>query len=157
MNIKWKKEVLKMFSYGVYILTSKYKDRYCASTITWVSQSSFDPPLVISCIRNDSETYQIVKKKGYFLLHVLAEKQKNIAASFFKTAIVKDSFINNHKYRIEYSLPVIEDAPAFLYCKVRNIIEDGDHHIFLGEVKEVELKDKVKPLDLKLTGWSYGG
>ena len=157
MNIKWKKEVLKMFSYGVYILTSKYKDRYCASTITWVSQSSFDPPLVISCIRNDSETYQIVKKQGYFLLHVLAEKQKNIAASFFKAAIVKDSFINNHKYRIEYNLQVLEEAPAFLYCKVRNIIEDGDHHIFLGEVKEVKLKDKVKPLDLKLTGWSYGG
>ena len=43
MNEKFRKQALQMFSYGVYILTSKFENNYCAATVTWVSQTSFEP------------------------------------------------------------------------------------------------------------------
>ena len=84
MDDKLKKQVLQMFSYGVYILTSKFEDNYCAATVTWVSQASFDPPLISVCIKKESTSYDVTKKRGKFLLHILGADQKKIAASFFK-------------------------------------------------------------------------
>ena len=39
-----------MLSHGVYVLTSRSEDRYGAATVTWVSQASFKPPLVMAAV-----------------------------------------------------------------------------------------------------------
>ena len=70
MDKQTKKIALRMFSYGVYILTSKFKDDYCAATVTWVSQASFEPPLISVCIKRGRASYEIVKKRGDFFLHL---------------------------------------------------------------------------------------
>ena len=57
MDKKSRKQALGMFSYGVYILTSKIKEEYCGATVTWVSQASFDPPLISVCLKRDSASY----------------------------------------------------------------------------------------------------
>ena len=41
MDKKFRKQALRMFSYGVDILISKFEDNYCTRTIAWVSQTSF--------------------------------------------------------------------------------------------------------------------
>ena len=89
MEEKCKKQALRMFSYGVYVLTSENDGDYCVSTITWVSQASFEPPLISVCIKRGSASYEIVKKRGEFILHLLGENQKNMALSFFKPTIPK--------------------------------------------------------------------
>ena len=88
MDIESKKNILRMFTYGLYLLTSKSNDRYCASTVTWVSQASFEPPLISVCLKNNTETYNIVRDKKSFLLHIIDEKQKNLAAEFFKPTLI---------------------------------------------------------------------
>ena len=79
MDVEFRKKALRMISYGVYVITSKYADQYSASTITWVSQASFEPPMISICLKNKSNSYQIVKKREEFLLHLLGEDQKNMA------------------------------------------------------------------------------
>ncbi|MCI3952948.1 MAG: hypothetical protein K0R53_2446, partial [Burkholderiales bacterium] len=37
-----------MLSHGVYVLTSRSAERYGAATVTWVSQASFKPPLLMA-------------------------------------------------------------------------------------------------------------
>jgi len=54
-------------------------------------------------------------------------------------------------------LPLITSAPAHLLCSVLEIIEKGDHPLFLAEVKDVKVKENIEPLELRKTGWSYGG
>jgi len=44
MNTAAKKHTLRMFTNGVYILTSRSDDSFGAATVTWVSQVSFNPP-----------------------------------------------------------------------------------------------------------------
>ena len=45
MDPKVRRKTLRMFSNGVYIITSGGGDRYGGATVTWVSQASFHPPL----------------------------------------------------------------------------------------------------------------
>ena len=43
--------VLRLLSNGIYVLTSRSSDRYGAATVTWLSQASFKPPMIMMAIR----------------------------------------------------------------------------------------------------------
>ncbi|MBC8311569.1 MAG: flavin reductase family protein [Candidatus Marinimicrobia bacterium] len=157
MNEKYKKQSLRMFSYGVYVLSSINKGEYCASTVTWVSQASFEPPMISVCIKRGSASYEIVKKRGEFILHLLGESQKDLASSFFKSTVLEEEKLNGHEFSLYNELPLLKEIPAFLQCKVIKVLEDGDHPLFLAEVINAEINYDSKPLELRKTGWTYGG
>ena len=114
MDEQSRKTALRMISYGMYILTSKFENDYCAATVTWVSQASFEPPLISVCIKGDSASYLVVKGRGEFLLHLLGEDQKDLAASFFKPSILVNGLINGQKYQLKDDLPLLMAVPAYI-------------------------------------------
>ena len=62
MNADAKKTVLRMIPYGLYVLTADDgKGNISASTVNWVTQSAFAPPLVVVGVKTDSGTYKTVK------------------------------------------------------------------------------------------------
>ena len=139
------------------VLTSKFEDNYCAATVTWVSQASFDPPLISVCIKGDSASYKVVKERGEFLLHILGEDQKDLAASFFKQTTLENGLINEQEYQLRDNLPLLSAVSAYLKCRVLEIMENGDHPLFMAEVKNAVVQKELEPLELRTTGWSYGG
>ena len=47
MDPNAKKTTLRMIPYGLYVLTAAHPDgRVAAGTVNWVTQASFEPPLV---------------------------------------------------------------------------------------------------------------
>ena len=157
MDKKSRKQALQMLSYGVYILTSKMEEDYCAATVTWVSQASFEPPMISVCIKRNSASYAVVKERGEFLLHLLGEDQKELATSFFKQTILENGLINKQEYQLQDNLPLLKEVPAYLKCRVLEILENGDHPLFLTEVINAVVNNKIKPLELRNTTWNYGG
>ena len=157
MNEKYKQQSLRMFSYGVYILSSVNKGEYCVSTITWASQASFEPPMISVCIKRNSASYEIVKKRGEFILHLLGDSQKELASTFFKPTIFENEKLNGQEFSLENNLPLLKDVPAYIQCKVVEILENGDHPLFLAEVVDAKINNDSNPLELRKTGWTYGG
>ncbi|MEE2859077.1 MAG: flavin reductase family protein [Candidatus Neomarinimicrobiota bacterium] len=157
MGILDRKEVLGMMTYGVYVLTTKVKDKYSAATVTWVSQASFDPPMISVCLKRNSGAYSLVKEKKEFILHMLSEEQKDVASNFFTSTELEDDKLNGETFKLIDGLPVLNVAPSYVHCSVLEILEIGDHPLFLCEVDSVNLKNIVKPLELRRTGWKYGG
>ncbi len=157
MDEQSRKTALRMLSYGVYILTSKFEDNYCAATVTWVSQASFDPPLISVCLKRDSASYAVVKERGEFLLHLLGQDQKDLAVSFFKPSILDNGLINGQKYQLKDDFPLLMAVPSYIKCRVLDILEKGDHPLFLAEVIDAVINEEPNPLELRKTGWSYGG
>ena len=157
MNEKYRQQSLRMLSYGVYILSSVNEGEYCVSTITWVSQASFEPPMISVCIKRDSTSYEIVKKRGEFILHLLGDNQKELASTFFKPTIFENEKLNGQEFSLENNLPLLKDIPAYIQCKVVEILENGDHPLFLAEVVDAKINNDSNPLELRKTGWTYGG
>ena len=157
MNEKYRKQSLRMFSYGVYILSSLSEGEYCVSTVTWVSQASFEPPMISVCIKRDSASYEIVKKRGEFILHLLGDTQKELASTFFKPTIFENEKLNGQEFSLKNNLPLLKDIPAYIQCKVVEILENGDHPLFLAEVVDAKINNDSNPLELRKTGWTYGG
>ena len=157
MNEKYRQQSLRMLSYGVYILSSVNEGEYCVSTITWVSQASFEPPMISVCIKRNSASYEIVKKRGEFILHLLGNNQKELASTFFKPTIFENEKLNGQEFSLENNLPLLKDIPAYIQCKVVEILENGDHPLFLAEVVDAKINNDSDPLELRKTGWTYGG
>ena len=81
-----KKSTLRMIPYGTYVMTAKDRDgNVGAGTVNWVTQTSFDPPLVAIGVKIDSELYARVKVAGQFALNLLGKGQQRIAFGFFKS------------------------------------------------------------------------
>jgi flavin reductase (DIM6/NTAB) family NADH-FMN oxidoreductase RutF len=57
VNTDAKKVVLRMIPYGIYVFTADAEGNLAASTVNWVTQSAFAPPLVVVGVKADSGTY----------------------------------------------------------------------------------------------------
>jgi flavin reductase (DIM6/NTAB) family NADH-FMN oxidoreductase RutF len=145
MNADAKKAVLRMIPYGIYVLTADDgKGNVAAATVNWVTQTAFAPPLVVVGVKTDSGAYQVVKTAGTFALNMLGKEHKGLAFAFFKPASVADGKISGQAYRKGTTgAPLLEAAPGALECKVTSIVEQGDHHIVVGEVVEAHLPKPI--------------
>src|SRR5262245_54544381 len=138
MNADAKKSVLRMIPYGIYVLTADDgRGNICAATVNWVTQSAFAPPLVVVGVKTDSGSYKTVKAAGKFALNMLGKDQKSLAFTFFRPPDVTDGKLSGQPYRKGATgAPILIDAPGAVECKVTSIVEQGDHHVVVGEVIE---------------------
>ena len=141
MNADQKKIVLRMIPYGIYVLTADDgKGNVAAATVNWVTQSAFAPPLVVVGVKTNSGTYQTVKAAGNFALNMLGKDQKALAFTFFRPADVSDGKISGQPFhKGTTGAPILSEAPGAVECRVTSIVEQGDHHIVVGEVVEAHL------------------
>jgi flavin reductase (DIM6/NTAB) family NADH-FMN oxidoreductase RutF len=141
MNADAKKTVLRMIPYGIYVLTADDgKGNVAAATVNWVTQSAFAPPLVVVGVKTDSGAYKIVKDAKVFALNMLGKEQKGVAFAFFKPTQVADGKLSGQAYRKGTTgAPLLDDAPGAIECRVTSIVEQGDHHVVVGEVVEAHL------------------
>ncbi|MDD5543722.1 MAG: flavin reductase family protein [Acidobacteriia bacterium] len=158
MDAEAKKKVLRMINYGLYVLSAKQDAQVAAATVNWLSQASFNPPLVMVGLKKDSQTYQVVLKSMHFTVNVLGKEQKNIAQDFFKPSTVEGSKINGHAFAPSGSGgAVLDEAPSWFECKVTDIIDRGDHAVVVAEVIEAKVIRDEPPMFMRDTGWFYGG
>jgi flavin reductase (DIM6/NTAB) family NADH-FMN oxidoreductase RutF len=137
MDSEAKKTALRMIPYGLYVLTAAAEGETGAATVNWVTQASFDPPLVVVGVKADSETYRILSASGAFALNVLGKGQNDIATSFFKPAIREGNTINDEHFHDGVTgSPILASTPAYVECRVIERLERGDHAVVVGEVVE---------------------
>jgi flavin reductase (DIM6/NTAB) family NADH-FMN oxidoreductase RutF len=136
MDPEARKTALRMIPYGLYVLTAETDDgKVAAATVNWVTQTSFEPPLVIVGVKADSNAHEVIKQAGSFALNVLGKGQQQLAYSFFKPAEREGDAIGGQAVRAgSTGAPILEAAPAWIECRLVETLEKGDHSAFLGEV-----------------------
>ncbi|PYQ34267.1 MAG: hypothetical protein DMF57_06785 [Acidobacteria bacterium] len=159
MDTQAKHLVLLMFSNGIYILTAKSGERYGGATVTWVSQASFNPPLVMAAVRPRSNVYQCLSESGVAALHVVSVEQRDLAQRFFTPTDVNDGLFNKEPFTLgKTGAPVLRNAAAYLECRVRHCLPtEGDHFVVVMEVVEAETRHEMAPLTVAESPWQYGG
>ena len=153
-----KKTMLRKIPHGLYVCGVKDGDDVNGFTASWVMQASFQPPLVVNCVKNDSKSHEMIKSSKVFALSVLEDGQKEMAQTFFKPQRrVGNKFEDIEFYTAETGCPIISDSLGYVECSVVGMVEHGDHTVFVGEVVGAGIHREGKPLLLESTGWQYGG
>ena len=145
LNGEAKKTVLRMIPYGIYVLTADDgKGNIAAATVNWVTQTAFAPPRLVVGVKADSGAYATIKAGGHFALNMLGKDQKALAFTFFRPADVADGKISGQAYRRgETGAPILIEALGAVECRVAQIVEEGDHHIVVGEVVQAILERPI--------------
>jgi len=159
MDATVRKQTLRMLSNGIYIVTSASGDRYGAATVTWLSQASFTPPLVMAAIRPDSNVFKCLAESRVAVVHILDQEQQPMAQRFFSPTTVLDGTINGEAFRPGVTrAPILRNARAYFECIVRHIAPLGDHAVVVMEVVEAGCRhDEIRPLTVAASPWAYGG
>lgn len=162
-------QALKKISYGFYVVTTKKdadeiqtreEDYYAAGLVSWVSQCSFDPPMVVVAVQNESDLHETIRKSKVFAVNILGKANKPMISPFSKDTKVEEDRLNGYKF-IEGSTgaPVLNDCPAYIECQVEEVAgKQGDHALIIGKVVSVGLRNPVaEPLMEWETEYHYGG
>ena len=56
-----KKTVLRSFPYGLYAVTVAHGGEEHGMTANWVTQASFEPPMVVVAVENTSKTIDLIR------------------------------------------------------------------------------------------------
>lgn len=140
--------VSKAITHGVYIITTRIKEKINGMTAAWVSQASLQPLMLMVSVAPARHTHRLIKESGYFAINTLSEDQRDLAKHFgFKSGREVDKFEGLSFFDAPQGSPVLSDALAFFECKLSNSFTAGDHTLFVGNVITAKiLKDNKKPL-----------
>jgi flavin reductase (DIM6/NTAB) family NADH-FMN oxidoreductase RutF len=159
MDARTRRNTLRMLSNGVYVLTSRSGDRYGAATVTWVSQVSFRPPLVMAAVKRNSNVFKCLEESRTAVLHIVGDQQQDIAHRFFFPTHAEHGTINGEPFAEgRTAAPVLANLPAHVECQVERIVDtEGDHALVILRAVEAECREQVRPLTMAETPWEYGG
>jgi flavin reductase (DIM6/NTAB) family NADH-FMN oxidoreductase RutF len=134
-----------MIPYGIYVLTADDgKGNVSAATVNWVTQTAFNPPLVVVGVKTDSHAYPLIKDTKAFTLNMLGKEHKGLAFTFFKPAQLEGGKLSGQAiHKGANGAPILDAALAAVECKVTSIVEQGDHHIVIGEVTEAHVPNPI--------------
>ena len=158
LDLDAKKTLLRKIPHGLFVCGVREGDEVNGFTASWVTQGSFDPPLVVMAVRSDSASHAIIERTGRFSLNVLRADQKDLAAVFFKPQKAMGGRFEAAPFQEgELGLPLLDDAVGGVECELVGTVKHGDHTVFVGEVKSARLIADGDALNLASTGWNYGG
>lgn len=146
MDEQAKKTALRMIPYGLYVLTAENKDgAVSAATVNWVTQTSFSPPLVAVGVKKDSGSHALIQEAQVFALNMLGKDQAELAYKFFKPQERDGNTIAGEAFEPSpLGAPILQRTPAWVECKLSQVVDIGDHAIFVGEVTEAAVRSEIE-------------
>jgi flavin reductase (DIM6/NTAB) family NADH-FMN oxidoreductase RutF len=153
-----KKRVLRMLTYGLYAVGVASGDDRNLFTANWLTQVSFEPPLIALSVENDGHSIELLRQSGVFAISVLGNHQQSEAGLLGKRWNLRPNKIDEVEYRLgSTGCPIVADALGAVECRVVNSMPAGDSTLFLGDVIHVEsLRDGV-PLTMQEAGFRHAG
>ncbi len=158
MDTKTKKQALRTFTYGLYAISCADEGEVNIFTANWLTQISFEPPLLALSVENDSKSLPMIQRSRKFTVNVLNSGQRDLAGKLGKSAIYHPDKLADIDYTLGANgCPLLTDALAWVACEVRHSMEAGDSTLFVVEVVDVGMLGEGQPLTMKEAGFRHAG
>lgn len=129
------------FATGVTVITSVGPHgQPVGTTASAVSSLSLDPPLLLVCFDQSSQTLAAIRAHGAFAVNVLAAPQEKLSANFARRGLTTDWDGVPHRPGLTGS-PRLHGVLATLECTVEHRLPGGDHEIVVGRVRDTQTGD----------------
>lgn len=160
MNEAAKRQLLRQaFTYGAYVLTIRAGRERHARLVTWVSQVSFTPALVMVALRAGSRAHTLIQRGTPFGLSVLGRGQGTLARRFAAPSRRGgERWAGVAWEESPRGVVHLAEAVGSLDCRPVTLLPTGgDHDLLVGEVLEARVQRAGEPLTLRETKMAYGG
>jgi flavin reductase (DIM6/NTAB) family NADH-FMN oxidoreductase RutF len=141
------RNIMGHFATGVTVITTTVGEKLHGMTANAVASLSLDPVMVLICVDKDTHTHVLLDEGRVFAVNILTEHQEAVSQVFAKKAEPETGSLRGHKFRRgSTGAPILEGCLAYLECRVKGVLEGGDHSIFLGEVVDQAIVNDASPL-----------
>ncbi len=117
-------------------------------TVAWAGTVNSDPPMVSVSVRKERYSHALIKESGEFVVNLVDEARCR-AVDFCGVRSGRDvdkwaecGLTPMPALGLEHA-PAIAECPAYLACKVRQVLELGSHDMFIGEVVGVQVREDL--------------
>lgn len=150
---------LRMLTYGCYVVSAADENGTPhASTVAWVSQTSFDPPLIVAAVQSNGPLAEAIEAGEEFAVNIVGVDQVDLAEQYIRHAIYVPPEPEDFEAGVGIGIPVLKRVPAYVECRLVGKLTGGDHTIYVGQVGGAGIRDdSARPLMLADTPWAYAG
>lgn len=154
-----KKKVLRSFTYGLYIVTVADGASVNGFTANWLTQASFEPPMVVFAMENDSRSIAMIERAGAFAINVAPEGGRDLAARMGRSSKQNPDKLADVPYERGPATgsPVLPGCSGWVECRLVSSTPAGDHTLLLGEVVEAGEGLEARSLTMGEAGFRYSG
>ncbi len=158
MDPNIKKQVLRTFTYGLYAVSCADGDEVNAFTANWLTQVSFDPPLLAVSVENASKSLPMILRSRVFTVNVLRSGARELAGKLGKSALKQPDKLAGIGYDIGANgCPILHDALAWVACEVLHTAPAGDSTLIVAEVVDVGVQGEGQALTMAEAGFRHAG
>ena len=116
-------------------------------TIVWTGVVCSKPPMLSISIRKSRFSHELISNTGEFTVNLIGQELcEAMDYCGVKSGREVDKFAEMNLTAIPApglsAAPGLAQAPAFLSCKVKQVIELGSHDLFLAEIVQVSVADR---------------
>lgn len=122
---------------GVQVVGAAHGDLVRAYTSHWVSQISFEEPILMASVSPKHDTHPLIVNSGKFTVSILAADQI-MEGQYFSYPGRKFKYVASEMIELDPDgLPIVPNSIAYLSCEVFDRIERFDHDLFFANVVKV--------------------
>lgn len=136
--------VVQQMTYGIYVLTTSFKEEINGMIASWVSQVSYDPPLIMAAVHAHRHSHHLIEQSGCFALHIIQRQQSDFL-NRFKDPDTRTKFSSIQWARGKTGCPILNDCMAYLECEVKASYAPGNHTLFIGKIVNAYFKTEGTP------------
>lgn len=155
-----RKRLLRSFTYGLYWVSANHLDARGIFTANWVTQVSFDPPLLALSVERESSTLELIRRSGRFVIGPFRADQRELAGDLGRPRSRTGDKIDAYALEtiaMESGGFALEDSLGAIGCRVISESEAGDSIVFIGEVVEALNLGDGEPLTMREAGFRHFG
>ncbi len=117
---------------GLYVVTAKCEEKEDAVLASWVNQCSFDPPALTIALATLRSARLLIEASGAFIVNVLPKDDMTLLKHFSRPP--EDIFKGVKTKKGSGAIRILSDAVAYLECEVAQVVQSGDHVLYVGEI-----------------------
>jgi flavin reductase (DIM6/NTAB) family NADH-FMN oxidoreductase RutF len=131
---------------AVNIITSVHAGQRYGMTATAVCSATADPPTVLVCVNRSTVTHKAISESGVFCVNVLRADDRELSRLFSGLGTGEGRFRDGEWIELATGSPVLANALVSFDCRIANRLDHGTHTVFLGEVAQLQIGKRGKPL-----------
>lgn len=121
-------------------------EEYNIITLSWLGTICTNPPMCYISVRPERHSYEIIKRDMEFVINITTEDLA-FATDWCGVRSGKD-FSKFDEMKLTpgkasiVRVPIIEESPLNIECRVREILNLGSHDMFIADVVNVKADEK---------------
>jgi len=148
---------LGMIPSGIFIVTAAGDTVRSAYVGSWIQQAAFNPPTITIAINKQRPLLGLLEPGHGVVVNILGRRQAPLYARFERGfGLTEDPFAGVAIDTAVTEAPVLQEAFAYLDCRVRTMIDAGDHVVIFAEVLAGAVRQSGEPMTYtRRSGFDY--